>query len=95
MTARLAARASKPTLAISALAGIGAGLLPKCPLCIAAMLSALGMGATGAALLSVLARPGLLVLAGGALVAVVAVQWRRRATRAIGCCSEGARSRTP
>jgi hypothetical protein len=72
---------AKPTLATSVAAGIGVALLPKCPLCVAALLMSLGMGATGAAILGPIARPGLLALACGALLAGIAYEWRRRRQR--------------
>jgi membrane protein implicated in regulation of membrane protease activity len=61
--------------------GLGFALVPKCPLCLAAYLSALGVGAGVAAPIAVLLRPALLVVA--AIAAVVSVaQLARHARRA-------------
>ena len=59
-------------------------LAPKCPLCVAAYLASIGVGAGAAACLAPLLRPGLAVLA---IAGVLAWLWhgRRRAAQAPGC----------
>jgi hypothetical protein len=70
-----------------------AALVPKCPLCVAAMLSVWGVGATAAGALAPAVRPSIIVLAALALAALVATQVQRvRARRRgsvahRGCCS--------
>jgi hypothetical protein len=62
---------------VSALALLGALLVPKCPLCIA-WLSALGLGVVGAAWLAPLVRVAGFVVAALGAVTVVSLEWRRR-----------------
>jgi len=64
----------------SAAAIVAAALVPKCPLCVAAMLSALGMGSACAALLGGVARPFVFALAALAVVLVGFVELRRFAS---------------
>jgi hypothetical protein len=70
-----------------AASGIGAGLLavliPKCPLCVAAWLTALGVGATGAGLVAPLVRPVALalILVATVLAIVWSVQYEQRTAR--------------
>jgi len=68
-------------------------LVPKCPLCIVAMLSALGIGASAAATLAPAVKPLVYTLTTSALVAFVAFAVRRarsrkrRSTPGPHCCS--------
>lgn len=55
-----------------------AALIPKCPLCVAAALSALGLGAAISASLAPVVRPLGLALAVVALVLAARGEWRRR-----------------
>jgi hypothetical protein len=71
-------RPGRSGLASSLGAGLGAVLLPKCPLCVAAVLSSLGLGATAAGLLAVVLRPAALTLAGAGLIVVAWAAWRAR-----------------
>jgi hypothetical protein len=70
-----------------AASGIGAALLavlvPKCPLCVAAWLTALGVGATGAGLIAPLVRPAALalILVATVLAVVWSVQYEQRSAR--------------
>ena len=70
----------------SASASIGAvvvaALIPKCPLCVAAALSAIGVGAS----LAPIVRPVGLVVAAVALAAAARVEWRRRKRLTCGAC---------
>jgi hypothetical protein len=59
-----------------------AALIPKCPLCVAAALSAIGVGATVGSSLAPIARPIGFALAAVALVASGIGEWRRRRRRA-------------
>ena len=61
---------------------LAALLLPKCPLCIAALLGAAGVGATSAALVAPWLRPACIVLA--VMGAMVFLASRRRTLRRIG-----------
>jgi hypothetical protein len=69
--------------AASASASVGtivlAALIPKCPLCVAAALSALGVGATVGSAVAPFLRPVGLALAVFALVVFGRSEWRRRA----------------
>jgi hypothetical protein len=60
-----------------------AALIPKCPLCIAAVLSALGVGAELSSSVAPIARPLAIVLAVIAVFLVARAEWRRRAPT---CC---------
>jgi hypothetical protein len=64
-------------------------LAPKCPLCVAAVLSSLGLGAAAASLLGPLVRPLAIAFALGAVAALVAGERRRlHARRSVhSCCS--------
>lgn len=53
-------------------------LLPKCPLCIAAYLTAFGLSASIAALLAPLLRPAAALVLVAALLACLFVLWRHR-----------------
>jgi hypothetical protein len=53
-----------------------AALLPKCPLCIAASLSAIGVGAAAGAALAPIARPLALAAAAGSILWVLVQQFR-------------------
>ncbi|HVU04952.1 MAG TPA: hypothetical protein VHE30_24545 [Polyangiaceae bacterium] len=70
-----------------------AALVPKCPLCVAAMLSAWGVGASVAGTVAPVVRPALLVLTVAAVLAVGVVgvrssrNRRRRAESQPSCCS--------
>ena len=81
-----------PELLGRATSSFGAALLallvPKCPLCIAAYLAALGLGATAAHSAALFVRPVVFTLAGVALLALVLGVWRSRHRRtAPSCCS--------
>jgi len=56
---------------------VAVALLPKCPLCVAALLSGLGLGAAATGRLAPLARPLGIALVAAALLAVAWVEWRR------------------
>lgn len=76
----------------SAAAIIAAALVPKCPLCVAAMLSALGVGSACATFLGGVARPFVFALAALAVVLVGFAELRRfvarrRAHASAGCCA--------
>jgi hypothetical protein len=77
--ARPTRRPGRSGLVSSLGAGLGAVLLPKCPLCVAAVLSSLGLGATAAGLLAVVLRPAVFTLAGAGLVVVAWAAWRAHA----------------
>jgi hypothetical protein len=62
-----------------------AALIPKCPLCIAAALSALGVGASFSAWLSPALRPMGFALVAVTLLVFARGEWRRRRRRACGC----------
>ncbi len=69
-------------------AALLAVLLPKCPLCIAAYLSAAGLSAVAAQSAAPFVRPIAFTLLAGTLVALAFGVWRRRARRALpSCCS--------
>jgi hypothetical protein len=57
------AKPSRTSGATSIAAAIGVALLPKCPLCIAVMLSGAGFGLAGAAAVAPFVRPALVALA--------------------------------
>ena len=65
-------------------------LAPKCPLCVAAYLASIGLGAGAAACLAPLLRPALVVFAAAGVLALLwsVSLWRarRRAPPASGCC---------
>lgn len=65
---------------------VGAALVPKCPLCVAAMLASLGVGLGAAQTLAPWLRASLvgLALAAGALA--MWKWWRKRALRRSPCC---------
>jgi hypothetical protein len=91
---RLASRTS------SAAAIIAAALAPKCPLCVAAMLSALGVGSVFARFLGGVARPFAFTLAALAVVLLGFAELRRlvlrrRALTAPSCCSPSGHARGP
>jgi hypothetical protein len=79
-------RRDRTRRAASASASLGAllvaALIPKCPLCVAAALSALGLGATLGSALAPLLRPVGFGLAVVALVVFGRAEWRRRTRRA-------------
>ena len=62
----------------SVAAGAAALLVPKCPLCVAAMLAALGVGTSVASALAPLVRPIAFLLLAAAVVGVAVSTWRRR-----------------
>lgn len=69
-----------------------AGLVPKCPLCVAAALTAWGIGATAAGTVAPIVRPLLLMLAIASVRSAIADARRRRsaapaALSGPGCCS--------
>ena len=84
--ARIASRST------SAVAILAAALVPKCPLCVIAMLSALGLSSAWATFLGGVARPLVFTLAGTAVVLVGFFEFRRlaprrRAHRSASCCA--------
>jgi hypothetical protein len=62
----------------SASALLLAALIPKCPLCLAAALSTLGLGATVGSTLAPWLRPVALGLSVLAVLGVARAEWRRR-----------------
>jgi hypothetical protein len=76
------------TRAASVSTVILAVLTPKCPLCVAAVLSGLGLGAAGAGAVAPFVRPFAFLLAGLALLSLARAEWRRRraVTPARTCC---------
>jgi hypothetical protein len=56
---------------------LAAAFVPKCPLCVAAMLSALGVGTASASVLAPVVRPAVFTLAAAALVVLAWTEWRR------------------
>ena len=75
-------------------AALAAILLPKCPLCIAAFLGALGIGATGSMLVAPWLRPACIVLAVLGAAAFVVSRRRKVGSRveASSCCRRPSRS---
>ena len=59
---------------------VGTALVPKCPLCVAAALSALGMGAAAAHRMAPFVRTGGVVLAVMAGLTLLVLEWKRRAS---------------
>lgn len=55
---------------------VAAALLPKCPLCIAGSLSAIGLGAAASATLAPIAQPLAIALAAGSILVVLIQQFR-------------------
>src|SRR4029077_10206069 len=79
MFARNAGRAGRLGAGGTSLAAIvGTALVPKCPLCVAAALSALGIGATAARQMAPFVRTGGVVLAVIAGLTLLYLEWRRR-----------------
>jgi hypothetical protein len=70
---------------------VATALVPKCPLCVAAALSALGVGAASARLLGPYVRALLPVLATALVVTIVVALSRRRTIR----CRCAIRARAP
>jgi hypothetical protein len=81
---RHAARAASALACIGA--ATGAALVPKCPLCVAAILSAAGFGAAGARHLAPFVRGSAFVFGASLAIAFVLFHWRR--TRRP-CCGKG------
>jgi hypothetical protein len=75
----------------SAVGFIGVALMPKCPVCVAAALSAIGVGASIGAWLAPIARPLGIAVALIALAVFVRGEWQRRRQRSVaaacGCAS--------
>ena len=74
---------------------LAAAFVPKCPLCVAAMLSAIGVGTGAASTIAPVVRPLMFGLALAALALLVRSEWRRLRARRAGtssppCCA-GAR----
>src|SRR5688500_15815948 len=77
LASTLARRAATPLASVASLAAlIGAVLVPKCPLCIAAALSALGVGAAVARQTAPLVHHSALVLGALGLIALAWLSWR-------------------
>ncbi len=70
MSLREGRAASLGTIALAA-------LVPKCPLCVAAMLSALGMGSAAAFAIAPAVRPVVFTLAALAVALLARLEWRR------------------
>ena len=74
-------------------------LVPKCPLCVAGLLSAAGFATAGARSVAPYVRPGAFALAAAIALLVVGSELRRRRTRSAACCASrggaGAGSATP
>jgi hypothetical protein len=85
-----ARRVARASASIGAL--VLAASIPKCPLCVAAALSAAGAGATLGTSLAPFARPLAVALAVAALVAFFTGEWLRRKRRARrrSCCAHEA-----
>ncbi len=81
-------RAGKGGASIGAL--ILAVLVPKCPLCVAGLLSAAGIATAGAREVAPYARPLAFALAGVIALLVVGSELRRRRAHSTACC--GARA---
>lgn len=85
------------SVSTSALAVIGAALMPKCPLCVAAVLSTLGVGLTTRLWVAPMARPLAMAVAVVAVLLVVRGEWLRRArhgaSRQCACAVESPRDR--
>ena len=56
---------------------VAAALVPKCPLCVAAMLSALGVGSAAAGAIAPAVRPVVFTLAALAVALLARLEWRR------------------
>ena len=69
---------------LAVVTGIAAALAPKCPLCLAAYLSIVGVNVAAARVLAPLFLPVGLVLAGLGLAALVALRLARAPTRWLG-----------
>jgi hypothetical protein len=52
-------------------------LVPKCPLCVAAMLSAVGIGAAAAHHLATMVRAAAFIVAAAVVIAALWLEWRR------------------
>lgn len=74
-------------------------LVPKCPLCVAGLLSAVGLATAGARAVAPYVRPGAFAIAGAIVLVVLASELRRRRARSTACCASrggaGAGSATP
>jgi hypothetical protein len=66
----------------SAIALVGTLLVPKCPLCVAAWLPAIGLGVTGATWLAPILRIGGFAIAAIGATLLVTLEWRRRRSAA-------------
>lgn len=82
-------RVARASASIGAI--VVAVLIPKCPLCIAAWLSAIGVGATLGLTLAPVVRPSVIALAVLALVVVARGEWRRRRRRLCASACEARR----
>lgn len=80
---------------VPAFAVLGAALMPKCPLCVAAVLSTLGVGLSTRLWVAPMVRPLALAVAVVAVVLFVLGEWLRRAGRGAsgpcGCAVESPR----
>ncbi|HVW25016.1 MAG TPA: hypothetical protein VHC69_06570 [Polyangiaceae bacterium] len=85
-------RARVASRSTSAVAVLAAALVPKCPLCVVAMLTALGLSSAWATFLGGVARPFVFALAGMAIALVGFFELRRftarlRSQRSTSCCA--------
>lgn len=88
-TADLARRIGGSVVSVATI--IGALLIPKCPLCVAAALSTFGIGVAAAQGLAPFVRVFGLALGALSLLGVVYFEWRRRR---LAICESGCRGRS-
>ena len=81
----------KPLGATSLAAIVATALVPKCPLCVAAALSALGLGAAIAQQIAPFVRTLGFTMGAVALVTLIVLEWRRRRGPACGRCASAHR----
>lgn len=81
---------ARPRKRVAIAAGIGLVLLPKCPLCIAAYLMSLGVGAEVASTAAPLLRPIAAIAIAAAVIAMIATLLRARRRRPAVCCDYAA-----
>jgi hypothetical protein len=77
--------------ATSLAAIVGTALVPKCPLCVAAALSALGLGAAIAQRIAPFVRTLGFAIGAAAVVTLMVLEWRRRRGAACARCASAHR----